>query len=238
MRLRIAGEVAEALCYLHLSASMPIYHRDIKSTNILLDEKYRAKVADFGTSRSIAIDQTHVTTKVLGTFGYLDPEYFRSGQFTDKSDVYSYGVVLVELLTGEKPISSTRSQEFKGLVAYFINCMEQNQLYDILDAQVLKLGKKEEVMAVANLAKRCLNMNAKKRPTMKEVTMELEGIRSSIKEGHIQLNYQEDEYERTEVLEAWDVDSTSTGTTFDHISLSIDVQPLLTKRISRKNIQL
>ncbi|KAJ0086758.1 hypothetical protein Patl1_07675 [Pistacia atlantica] len=116
--------------------------------------------------------------------------------------------------------------------------MEQNQLYDILDAQVLKLGKKEEVMAVANLAKRCLNMNAKKRPTMKEVTMELERIRSSIKEGHIQLNYQEDEYERTEVLEAWDVDSTSTGTTFDHISLSIDVQPLLTKRISRKNIQL
>ncbi|KAJ0020340.1 hypothetical protein Pint_32669 [Pistacia integerrima] len=162
MRLRIAGEVAEALCYLHSSASMPICHRDIKSTNILLDEKYRAKVADFGTSTSIAVDQTRVTTKVLGTFGYLDPEYFRSSQFPDKSDVYSYGVVLVELLTGQKPISSARSEEFKGLVAYFFHCMEENHLYDIVDAQVLKLGRKEEIMCMANLAKRCLNMNAKR----------------------------------------------------------------------------
>ncbi|GAY58862.1 hypothetical protein CUMW_190060 [Citrus unshiu] len=181
MRLRIATEVAGSLSYLHSAASMPIYHRDIKSTNILLGEKYKAKVADFGTSKFIAIDQTHVTTKVQGTFGYLDPEYFRSGQFTDKSDVYSFGVVLVELLTGQKPIILTGSKEATGLAAYFILSMEENRLYDFLDDQALKVGQKEEIMTIANLATRCLNLSGKRRPTMKEVAMELERIQNEFK---------------------------------------------------------
>ena len=153
-RLQIAIEIAGALFYLHSAASIPIYHRDIKSTNILLDEKYRAKVADFGTSKSVSLDQTHVTTLVQGTFGYLDPEYFQSSQFTDKSDVYSFGVILVELLTGQKPISSLREQERRSLATYFIISMEQNCLFDIVDAQVLKEGKKEDISSVANLVKR------------------------------------------------------------------------------------
>ncbi|KAL7132374.1 hypothetical protein ABFS83_12G070000 [Erythranthe nasuta] len=185
MRIRIAREVAGALSYLHSSASAPIYHRDIKSTNILLDDKYRAKVSDFGTSRSIGIDQTHLTTRVLGTFGYLDPEYFQSSQFTDKSDVYSFGVVVVELLTGEKAISCIRDDVGRSLATHFLHSMEENRLFDILDARVMKEGKREEIVAIAEIAKRCLNLNGKRRPTMKEVVVELEGIRM-MKEGYLQ----------------------------------------------------
>ena len=180
MRLQIATEVAGAFAYLHSSCSIPIYHRDIKSTNILLDYKYRAKVSDFGTSRSIAIEKTHLTTLVQGTFGYLDPEYFQSSQFTDKSDVYSFGVVLVELLTGQKPICPTRPQEEKSLATHFILSLQESRLFDVLDARVVKEGGKEEIMAVAYLAYRWLNLNGRKRPTMKEVATELEHIRASL----------------------------------------------------------
>ncbi|KAH7575922.1 hypothetical protein JRO89_XS02G0254000 [Xanthoceras sorbifolium] len=167
-------------------ASLPIYLRDIKSSNILLDDKYIVKVADFRTSRSITIDHTHVTTRVQRTFGYFDPEYFRSSQFTDKSDVYMFGVVLVELLNGQKPIFSTVTEEGRSLTSYFIKAMEENNLYDILDAQV-KMGKEEEITAVADLTTRCLNLHGQ-RPTMKEVAMDFDGIPAPEKGNNVQLN--------------------------------------------------
>ncbi|XP_043811040.1 putative wall-associated receptor kinase-like 11 [Manihot esculenta] len=231
MRLRIATEVAGALSYLHSAASMPIYHRDIKSSNILLDMKYRAKVSDFGTSKSIAIDQTHVTTRIQGTFGYLDPEYFQSSQFTEKSDVYSFGVVLVELLTGQKPISSMRSIEERSLATYFLLSMEENRLFEILDARVLKEGAKEDIVAVAKLAKRCLNLNGKKRPTMKAIVMELERIRAS--NGNCCIIEHDDEYEEIDFSQGdytaqWDGASSSTVSfQISSAPVASDGQPLL-----------
>nr|XP_048328241.1 wall-associated receptor kinase-like 1 isoform X2 [Ziziphus jujuba var. spinosa] len=231
MRLRIATEIAGALSYLHSAASFPIYHRDIKSSNILLDEKLRAKVADFGTSKSVAIDQTHVTTMVHGTFGYLDPEYFQSSQFTDKSDVYSFGVVIVELLTGQKPICLERLEEGRSLATYFIMCMEENRLFDIIDPQILKEGKNEEMLGVANLAKRCLYLNGRYRPTMKEVATKLEAIQKSIKTVVDLQSYEEVEYVRTEITEPWDVSTTvgSNPSTSIDVALSLDESPLLSK---------
>lgn len=230
IRLRLAIEVASALSYLHSSASVPIYHRDIKSKNILLDEKYRAKVSDFGTSRSISVDQTHLTTRVQGTFGYLDPEYFQSSQFTEKSDVYSFGVVLAELLTGKKPISLVRSEEEKALATHFLLAMEENRLFEIVDVRVLK-GGKEEVTTVAMIAERCLNLNGKKRPTMKEVAAELEGIRLSSNgaANTVQENGEEYEDPATEMTGPWDATSTSSAPSLDNstVILSVDVQPLL-----------
>lgn len=176
MRLKIAIDIAGAISYLHSASSIPIYHRDIKSSNILLDEKYVVKVSDFGGSRLVPVDQTHLTTMVTGTFGYLDPEYFQSGQFTEKSDVYSFGVVLVELLTGKRPISFERANGDRSLASLFLASMEDKNIETILDDKVIQ-GPAEDVMAVAKLAKRCLNLKGKARPTMKAVATELENIR-------------------------------------------------------------
>ncbi|KAB1211688.1 Wall-associated receptor kinase-like 22 [Morella rubra] len=188
MCLRIATKIAGALFYLHLAASSPVYHRDIKSSNILLDEKYRAKIADFGISRSIDVDQTHLMTLVHGTFGYLDPEYFRSSQFSEKSDVYSFGAVLAELLTGEKAIFSTIEQETK----------------------VLEEGEKEEIIVVANLTRRFLNASGRERPTMKEVATELETVQVLRKATNHRFRYNVDEDAKTEMFEAWDASASRT----------------------------
>ncbi|KAL1151135.1 hypothetical protein V6Z11_A09G021400 [Gossypium hirsutum] len=202
MRLRIAIEIANALFYLHSAASAPIYHRDIKSSNILLDDKYRAKVSDFGTSRSVALEQTHLTTRVQGTFGYMDPEYFRSSQFTEKSDVYSFGVVLIELLTGQKPISAEQSEPVRSLVSYFLHSMQENSLFNILDPMVVKVGPKQEIIVLALLAKRCLNLNGKKRPTMKKVAMELELIKAS--GGNVIEDHGDEESEIDDIIHSWE----------------------------------
>ncbi|KAI3987370.1 hypothetical protein MKX01_022012 [Papaver californicum] len=179
-RVRIASEVAGALEYLHSDAAMPIFHRDIKSTNILLNEKLQAKVSDFGISRSIPIEKTHLTTLVQGSFGYLDPEYFHSSQFTDKSDIYSFRIVLVELLTGEKAISQIRNEEEKGLALYFIKSMKEHRLPETLDGRVLNEAEIDDVLVVAKLAKRCLKYVGKKRPTMKEVSLSLGGLHEKL----------------------------------------------------------
>ncbi|XP_047943063.1 wall-associated receptor kinase-like 8 [Salvia hispanica] len=154
MRLKIA----RALAYLHFASSVPIYHRDIKSTNILLDEKYVVKVSDFGISKLVEVDQTHLTTLVKGTFGYLDPEYYQTSQYTEKSDVYSFGVVLPKLLTGQRPISMERSEVERNLASHFLAYIGADNLDAILDTHVSEEGGKEEVIAVARLAQRCLNV--------------------------------------------------------------------------------
>ncbi|GLT50223.1 hypothetical protein SLA2020_237240 [Shorea laevis] len=181
IRLRIATETAGVLSYLHSAASTPIIHRDIKSTNILLDDSYTAKVSDFGTSRLVPQDQAGISTVVQGTIGYLDPEYLRSSQLTDKSDVYSFGVVLLELLTGEKVFSFDRTEEERNLSMYFLSAMKDNCLGKILDGCIVNEANIEQLNEVANLARRCLSVKGEERPTMKDVAMELEGLRRMTK---------------------------------------------------------
>ncbi|XP_051151445.1 wall-associated receptor kinase-like 8 [Andrographis paniculata] len=206
LRLRIAVEVADALTYLHYSTSIPIYHRDLKSNNILLDEKYRAKLSDFGISRSVATDRTHLTTMVKGTFGYLDPEYFQTGKFTEKSDVYSFGVILVELLTRQRPISTSKTEEQRSLATRFLTSIEDGQVKSILDSEIIAQGIRDDHFAVANLAQKCLNLNGKKRPTIRQVAMELQSIKTCDNSSYIESNNQDTSYVETE---SWDIEGFS-----------------------------
>ncbi|MED6144345.1 hypothetical protein PIB30_014878 [Stylosanthes scabra] len=176
-RLRIAAEAAGALSYLHSAASIPIIHRDVKSANILLDDTLTAKVSDFGASRLVPLDQEALATMVQGTIGYLDPEYMQTSQLTEKSDVYSFGVVLVELLTSEKPLSFDRTEEKRSLALYFLSYLKEDRLFEILQVDLLSEENKQEIEEVAILAAKCLRLNGDERPSMKEVAIELEGLR-------------------------------------------------------------
>ncbi|XP_023760203.1 wall-associated receptor kinase 2 [Lactuca sativa] len=176
-RLRVAAESAGALSYLHSATSTPVIHRDVKSANILLDDNYTTKIADFGASRLVPIDQTQVTTLVQGTLGYLDPEYFHTSQLTEKSDVYSFGVVLAEILTGRKPLCMERTEEERNLARYFVMALEENRLFKILDPRVVREGTLDQLQEIGELVKRCVNLSSDERPTMKEVAIQLEGLR-------------------------------------------------------------
>ncbi|KAK4558815.1 hypothetical protein RGQ29_008180 [Quercus rubra] len=175
-RLKVALGAARGLVYLHEHANPPIIHRDIKSNNILLDECFNAKVADFGLSKSeFDGERNSVTTQVKGTLGYLDPEYYMTQQLTKKSDVYSFGVVMLELITARKPI-----QQGKYIVIEVRKAIDKSKdlynLHEILDP-FIGIGKNlEGLEEFVDLAMRCVADSRDKRPSMDEVVKEIENI--------------------------------------------------------------
>ncbi|CAM0943407.1 unnamed protein product [Alopecurus aequalis] len=175
--LRIAHEAAEGLSFLHSDASPPVIHGDVKTSNILLDENYMAKVSDFGASILAPSDKEQFVTKVQGTWGYLDPECIQTFILTNKSDVYSFGVILLEILTGQLPMKLDGPEKQICLSSVFLSAMKEDNLDAMLVSHVKGQESMELLRGLADLAKKCLDMCGDNRPSMKEVANELNRLR-------------------------------------------------------------
>ncbi|KAM7493471.1 hypothetical protein LguiB_028080 [Lonicera macranthoides] len=173
-RLKICVGAARGLEYLHTGTN--VIHRDLKCSNILLDENLTAKVSDFGISKVGPTNQSssHVSTKIKGTRGYVDPEYLLTHKLTKKSDVYSFGVVLFEVLSGRQVVDLTRPEEQWGLIFWAQHCIKEEEINKIVDPRLSCQILPNSLASFVKIANHCLHYRSKKRPTMAEVVASLE----------------------------------------------------------------
>ncbi|CAN6449867.1 unnamed protein product [Victoria cruziana] len=177
-RLEVSIDVAHALTYLHVYSGKPIIHCDIKSSNILLTENLRAKVADFGFARAGPTneDETHISTKVKGTAGYLDPEYVKTYRLTPKSDVFSYGILLIEIFSGRRPVEVNRPANERITVRWAFQLFNERRWLEILDPSLEAPGS-DTVHDLFGLAFQCAAPVRSDRPTMEQAQKSLWSIR-------------------------------------------------------------
>ncbi|XVF23241.1 hypothetical protein REPUB_Repub13aG0019700 [Reevesia pubescens] len=180
-RLKIARGASNGLAYMHQICEPHIVHRDIKSSNILLDDKFEAHVADFGLSRLILPYHTHVTTELVGTLGYIPPEYGLAWVATLRGDVYSFGVVMLELLTGKRPVDMSRPKTSRELVAWVQKLRSEGKQDEVFDPLLKERGSDEEMLQMLDVACLCVNQNPFKRPTIKEIVDWLKNIGTTIR---------------------------------------------------------
>ncbi|CAI0390003.1 unnamed protein product [Linum tenue] len=210
-RLKIALGSAKGLAYLHEDCHPKIIHRDIKAANILLDFKFEAKVADFGLAKITSDVNTHVSTRVMGTFGYMAPEYASSGKLSDKSDVFSFGIMLLELITGRRPVDTTHTYMDDSLVDWarplLSRALEDGNYESLVDQKLVDYNHNEMARMVA-CAAACVRHSARRRPRMSQVVRALEGdvsladLNEGIKPGHSRMySYESSDYDTSQYNE-------------------------------------
>ncbi|XP_010249274.1 PREDICTED: LRR receptor-like serine/threonine-protein kinase RPK2 [Nelumbo nucifera] len=177
---KIALDIAEALSYLHYSCSPRIVHRDIKPSNILLDEAFNAYLSDFGLAKLLAVSETHATTDVAGTFGYVAPEYATTCRVSDKSDVYSFGVVLLELMSGKKSLDPSFCEYGNGfnIVAWSKLLIKECRASELFSPELWDAGPKENLLGMLKLASDCTVESLSVRPSMKYVVEKLKQLQT------------------------------------------------------------
>ncbi|KAI3453247.1 hypothetical protein Pfo_009910 [Paulownia fortunei] len=178
-RLQIAQGAARGLAYLHQSCEPRILHRDIKSSNILLNEKFEAHLADFGLARLILPYDTHVTTDLVGTLGYIPPEYGQASVATYKGDIYSFGVVLLELLTGKRPMDMCRPKGCRDLIAWVTQMIREKRETEVFDPFIYDKQHAEEMLTILKIACLCLSENPRIRPCTQQLVSWLDNIDST-----------------------------------------------------------
>ncbi|ESQ27963.1 hypothetical protein EUTSA_v10018044mg [Eutrema salsugineum] len=175
-RLHIVRGASCGLAYMHQICEPHIVHRDIKSSNILLDGNFKAYLADFGLSRLILPYRTHVTTELVGTLGYIPPEYGQAWVATLRGDVYSFGVVMLELLTGKRPMEVFRPKMSRELVAWVHQTRREGKPEEVFDPLLRESGNEGEMLRVLDIACMCVNQNPMKRPNIQQVVDWLKDI--------------------------------------------------------------
>ncbi|XP_028772702.1 probable leucine-rich repeat receptor-like serine/threonine-protein kinase At3g14840 [Neltuma alba] len=174
-RHKICIGIARGLAFLHEESRLKIVHRDIKATNVLLDKDLNPKISDFGLAKLVEEDNTHISTRIAGTYGYMAPEYAMHGYLTDKADVYSFGIVALEIVSGRVNTIHRAKEEAIYLLDWARLLKEKGELLELVDRRLGSNFDKEEAMVMIQVALLCTNVTPALRPTMSSVVSMLEG---------------------------------------------------------------